>query len=113
MTVLRLPGDAICIAFLAGPYYISGNNSLEVIKMGSIEDPHQKHKKSRQELRTRMVGNLLRIIEELEDMDLSVREIETIVRTCGLNADCAMRFAAEKRHEKEKGHLHIGKPKHQ
>ena len=84
---------------------------MEEIKTANIKDPHRSHKKSQQELRSRMVGDLLRIIEELEDMDLSVREIESILRTCGLNADCAMRCAAEKRHEKEKDHLHTGKPK--
>ncbi len=73
--------------------------------MGSIEDPGQDRKtQAREELRSRKVGVLLQIIEELDEMDLSIGEIETVLRTCGLNADRAMRFAAEMRFEKEKGY---------
>ncbi len=65
-----------------------------------------------EELRSRKVGVLLQIIEWLDKMDLSVREIETILGTCGLNADRAIRFGAEVRHAKEKGYSHAEKRLH-
>lgn len=73
--------------------------------MGTIDYPHQDHrKKTIEELRSHKVGVLLQIIDELEDMNLSVREIENVLRTCGLNDECAMRFGASITVEKEKGH---------
>ncbi len=57
------------------------------------------------ELRSRKVGVLLQIIDELEGMDLSVREIETILKLCGLNADFAMRYGREIRDLKAEGHF--------
>ncbi len=81
--------------------------------MGNIDDPKEGPKaKALEELRSRKVGVLLQIIEELEELDLSIREIETILRTCGLNAECAVRFGHEMRHEKEKGHAPTDRPTH-
>ncbi len=75
--------------------------------MGDIEELHQYHKtKAKEELRSRSVGVLLQIIEELESMDLSIKEIETILRTCGFNADCAVSFGAKMKYEKEAGLSH-------
>ncbi len=59
-----------------------------------------------EELRSLKVGVLLQIIDELECMNLSVREIETILKLCGLNADCAMRYGREMRDLKAGGHFH-------
>ncbi len=56
-------------------------------------------------LRSRKVAVLLQIIDELESMNLSVREIETILKLCGLNADCAMRYGREMRNLKAEGHF--------
>lgn len=57
--------------------------------MGNIDVPHQdRKKKAVEELRSHKVGVLLQIIDELEDMNLSIREIESVLRICGLNADC-------------------------
>jgi hypothetical protein len=71
--------------------------------MGNIEDRRgELRRKSIEELRSRSVGRLLRIIEELEAMDLSVRDIENVLKACGLNEDCAKRFAAYITDEKEK-----------
>lgn len=58
------------------------------------------------ELRSRKVAVLLQIIDELECMNLSVREIETILKLCGLNADCASRYGREMRDLKAGGHFH-------
>ncbi len=57
------------------------------------------------ELRSHKVGVLLQIIDELESMNLSVREIETILKLCGLNADFAMRYGREIRDLKAGGHF--------
>ena len=57
------------------------------------------------ELRSRKVTVLLQIIDELECMNLSVREIETILKLCGLNADFAMRYGREIRDLKAEGHF--------
>ncbi len=57
------------------------------------------------ELRNRKVGVLLQIIDELDSMDLSVREIETILKLCGLNADFAMRYGREIGVLKAEGHF--------
>ncbi len=52
--------------------------------MGHLEELHQYHKtKTRGEFRNSTAGVLLQIIEELENMDLPVREIETVLRYCG------------------------------
>lgn len=81
--------------------------------MGSIEDTHQDRKtKAREELRSRSVGILLQIIDELEEMNLSVGEIETVLRNCRLNTDYAVRLGASIRDEKEKSHFHIDIPIH-
>ncbi len=61
--------------------------------MGNIEHPgHDRREEARRELRSRYVGVLLQIIEELEEMKLSQDQIETILVTCGLNTDCAVSF---------------------
>ena len=65
-----------------------------------------------EELRSRKVGVLLQSIEELDVMDLSVWEIEILLRTCGLNANDSIRFGAEMRYEKARGHFHADNPKH-
>ncbi len=70
--------------------------------MGAIEEPrHDRRRKSLEELRSLKVGILLQIIDELEGMKLSVTEVETVLRTCGLNAECAVRFGSAIRDEKE------------
>jgi hypothetical protein len=79
--------------------------------MEDIEELHQKPE-AIEELRGRKVGALIRIIEELAGMNLSVREIETVLRTCGLNNDCAMRFGASITAKKEKNHNHGDRPMH-
>ncbi len=79
--------------------------------MGVSNDPVEELT-ALEELCGRKVGVLLQIIEWLDKMDLSVREIETILGTCGLNADCAIRFGAEMRRQKEKGYSHTEKRLH-
>ncbi len=70
--------------------------------MGVIGEPQQNNRqKALEELRSNKVGVLLHIIDELDTMNISIKEIETILGTCGLNADCAVRFGREL---KEKGH---------
>lgn len=61
-----------------------------------------------EELRSRKVGILLQIIDELECMNLSVPEIEAILKLCGLNADCAMRYGSEMRDLKTGVVFHSG-----
>lgn len=81
--------------------------------MGNIEDPHQDRKtKALEELRSHKVGVLLQIIDELVGMDLSALEIESVLRTCGLDNDCAMRFGKRMRYEKEKGYFCTDNPIH-
>jgi hypothetical protein len=65
-----------------------------------------------EDLRCRKVGTLMRIIDELSGMDLSVLEIETVLRTCGMNDDCAVKFGAFIRAEKEKDHSRPHRPMH-
>ncbi len=79
--------------------------------MEDIEELQQKPE-AIVELRGRKVGSLIRIIEELDGMNLSVREIEAVLRTCGLNNDCAIRFGASIAAEKEKNHNHGDRPMH-
>jgi hypothetical protein len=75
---------------------------LEEIAMEFAEESRHDHRhRSMEELRCLKVGTLLQIIDELERMKLSVSEIETVLRTCGLNSDCAARFGAAIRDEKE------------
>ncbi len=69
--------------------------------MESVEGPEQR-RQTIEELRSRKVSLLIQIIDDLAGMNLSVREIETVLRTCGINGDCATRFAANIRAEKEK-----------
>jgi len=81
--------------------------------MGIIETPQQERRhKAIEELRCNKVGTLLLIIEKLESMNLTAREIETILKTCGLNDDCATRFGALIRVEKEKGYPSLDRPVH-
>ncbi len=68
--------------------------------------------KAIEELRCNKVGTLLQIIEKLAGMGLTAREIETILKTCGLNDDCATRFGALMRVEKEKGYTVPVRPIH-
>ena len=55
---------------------------------------------------------LIQIVDKLEAMDLSARGIENVLRNCGLNDDCAMRFGAYITAEQEKGHGHGDRPMH-
>jgi hypothetical protein len=88
-------------------------NSLEGTAMGIIERPQQERRqKAIEELRCNKVGTLLQIIEKLEGMNLTAWEIETILKTCGLNDDCATRFGAIMRIEKEKGNQSPDRPLH-
>jgi len=81
--------------------------------MGIIERPRQERRqKEIEKLRCNKVGILLQIIEKLEVMNLTAREIETILKTCGLNDDCATRFGALMRVEKEKGYPSPGRAVH-
>ena len=81
--------------------------------MGDIEERQQEQRqKAIEELRSHSVGKLIQIVHKLEAMDLSAREIEKVLRTCGLNDDCAMRFGAYITAEKEKGHGHGDRPMH-
>ncbi len=70
--------------------------------MGNPEEARNDHRhNSMEELRSLKVGVLLQIIDELAEMNLSVTEVETVLRTCGLNPECAARFGASIREEKE------------
>ena len=70
--------------------------------MGDFEGQKQDQKRrSMEELRSNKVGTLLQIIDSLEEMNLSVAEVETVLRTCGLNPECAARFGASIRYEKD------------
>lgn len=81
--------------------------------MGIDERPKQERRqKAIEELRCSKVGILLQIIEKLEGMNLTAWEIETILKTCGLNDDCASRFGAMMRMEKEKGYQNPDRPVH-
>ncbi len=81
--------------------------------MGITEKAQQESRqKAIEELRCNKVGALLQIIEKLEGMKLTAREIETILKTCGLNDDCAIRFGALMRVEKEKGYTVPVRPTH-
>ncbi len=63
--------------------------------MGDMEERQlEQRQKAIEELRRHSVERLIEIVDKLEAMDLSVREIENVLRTCGLNDDCAMRFGA-------------------
>ncbi len=75
--------------------------------MGEIEELQLERRHSAiEELRSHSVGKLIQIIDELGAMDLSVGEIEIVLRTCGLNNDCAIRFGSSITFEKEKGRDH-------
>ena len=79
--------------------------------MGSMEYPHQDRKtKVREELGRRSIGILLQIIDELEEMNLSEGEIESVLRNCRLDADHAIRLGASIRDEKENGPFHADNP---
>lgn len=53
------------------------------------------------ELRSNKVGVLMRIIDDLDKIGLSIREIETVIGTCGLNDDCAIRLGTELKEKKQ------------
>jgi len=81
--------------------------------MESIEGPEQKkRRRTIEELRSQKVGLLIQIIDNLAGMNLSAREIETVLRTCGMNGDCATRFGASIRAEKEKDLSGFDRPRH-
>jgi hypothetical protein len=85
--------------------------STEGTKMEDIEEMYQKPE-AIEALQRRKVESLIRIIEELAGMNLSVLEIENVLRTCGLNNDCAIRFGVSITAEKEKNHNHGDRPMH-
>ncbi len=69
-----------------------------------MTEPQQgQRKKAIEDLCSYKVGILIQIIDELAAMDLSVNDIETILRTCGLNDECAIRFGKKMLANKEKG----------
>ena len=81
--------------------------------MGSTKELEEQQRRTAiEELRSRKVGILVRIIDDLAGMSLSVREIETILRTCGMNGDCAIRFGATMKAEKEKDLNGLDRPLH-
>ncbi len=80
--------------------------------MESIEGPEQLRRKAIEELRSNKVGILLQIIDNLAGMNLSVREIETVLRTCGMNDECAIRFGATLMAEKENDLRSVDRPIH-
>lgn len=43
----------------------------------------------------------MRIIDDLDKIGLSIREIETVIGTCGLNDDCAIRLGTELKEKKQ------------
>lgn len=69
--------------------------------MGNFQETRHGHRhKSMEALRSLKVGIQLKIIAELVEMNLSVSEVETVLRTCRLNPECAARFGASIRDEK-------------
>ncbi len=71
--------------------------------MSAIGKPQQSgRQKALEELRSNKVGVLLNIIDELSGMGLTIKQIETVLVTCGLNNDCAVRFGTQL---KDKKHL--------
>jgi hypothetical protein len=71
--------------------------------MGEIEDLQSGHQSTENlQLRSQLVRKLLYIIDELESLKLSPSEIDAIVRSCGLNEECAIRFGTAIRTEKAK-----------
>lgn len=71
-----------------------------------------KEKEAVEEFRGRKVGSLIWIIEALASMSLTVPEMETVLSTCGLNKDCAIRFGASLKAEREKNHTYWDRPVH-
>lgn len=81
--------------------------------MGHIEESQQEQRQEAiEDLRSRKIEILLRIIDELSGMDLSVPEIETVLRTCGINGECANKFGASIKAEREKGRTYPDRPMH-
>ena len=72
--------------------------------MGSIEERRREtRQRAIEELRCNRAGALIQIIERLEGMDLSIAEIDAILKMCGFDEDCAVGFGTSVRIEKEKG----------
>ncbi len=81
--------------------------------MGDVEErKNEQRQKAIDELRSLSVGRLIQIVDRLGAMDLSASEIENILRTCGLNDDCAMRFGAYIKAEKGKNGGYGDRPIH-
>ncbi len=81
--------------------------------MGDIEErQNDQRQKAIDELRSHSVGRLIQIVDKLEAMDLTARDIENVLRTCGLNDDCAMRFGAFIKAGKGKNDDHGNHPMH-
>ncbi len=58
--------------------------------MGNIAD----QQRAIEELRGNSVEKLLNIFDELEGMSLSLSEIEVVLKTCGINVECAVMLGA-------------------
>ena len=81
--------------------------------MESTEGPErEQRRRTIEELCSRKVGLLIQIIDNMAGMNLSVREVETVLRTCWMNGDCASRFGASIRAEKEKDLSGFDRPIH-
>ena len=55
----------------------------------------EKSQKAIEELKLNKVGVLLQIIDELKEMNLSVRDIEAVLGACGLSYRDAMQLGDE------------------
>ncbi len=81
--------------------------------MRNVGNPYGAYRaKAKEEFRRYYVDLLSRIIDELEDMNLSTQEIETVLKTTALNLDAAIRMGAAMKHEKEKSLSHTGRAAH-
>jgi hypothetical protein len=86
---------------------------LEKTIMGDTDEQQLKQRhRAIEELRSHSVGRLITIVDMLAAMDLSAREIENVLRTCGLNEDCAMRFGADITTKRGNDNDHGERPMH-
>jgi len=60
----------------------------------------ERRQKAITELKVNVVGVLFQIVDELDAMKLSVREIDVILRHCGLNYRNALQMGEEMRAER-------------
>ncbi|MGC2062166.1 MAG: hypothetical protein WA610_04255 [Thermodesulfovibrionales bacterium] len=59
--------------------------------MGTKDTEDVKRQREIMATLVRKIGVLARIIDQLDAMGLTAREIESILMICGLNEDCAVR----------------------